>query len=206
MNRQKLIQQIIEKEFSLFDEVSNRGGRAYCQDDFDTFNIMRGSQFEAWSDAMLESYQEDLLTCPSGRNLLSEKYARMMEETHPEEYIEIEPFLPQLSKEQTSLISAILSIQMEMTRDMFHDYPLTCRSNRPLYPDKTYPGITSIRTYLYGELCTYSAKTLSLYYKYLVQLKITGRNLPLEIMENTSRRYGYRNLAEREAFLKKGRK
>ncbi|MDY2738998.1 MAG: DUF4125 family protein [Acidaminococcus sp.] len=38
----KLIQRIIEREWTLFDEVHNIGGRASCQDDRETFFIMRG--------------------------------------------------------------------------------------------------------------------------------------------------------------------
>ena len=59
--RDELIKQIIALEWKFFDKVPNEGGRAACQDDFRTFRMMRGSQYAAWSDEMLESYMDDLM-------------------------------------------------------------------------------------------------------------------------------------------------
>ena len=42
MEKMKLIQRLIEREWTLFDKVRNIGGRASCQDDRKTFFIMRG--------------------------------------------------------------------------------------------------------------------------------------------------------------------
>ena len=41
MEKMKLIQRLIEREWTLFDKVRNIGGRASCQDDRKTFFIMR---------------------------------------------------------------------------------------------------------------------------------------------------------------------
>lgn len=49
MEKMKLIQRLIEREWTLFDKVRNIGGRASCQDDRKTFFIMRGSQFLSWN-------------------------------------------------------------------------------------------------------------------------------------------------------------
>ena len=43
-SKDELIKQIISEEYKMFSEVSNIGGRASCQDDFDTFYIMRYAQ------------------------------------------------------------------------------------------------------------------------------------------------------------------
>lgn len=73
------VRRIAEAEWKLFEQVHNIGGRASCQDSPDTFFIMRSSQLMAWSEAMQESYWNDLITATQqGRNLLTEKYAYMM--------------------------------------------------------------------------------------------------------------------------------
>lgn len=80
----RLINEIIEIEWTMFDKVNNQGGRAACQDDKRTFYVMRFSQFSAFGDDMLRSYRRDLEEAlDEGRNLIMEKYAYMMEFTDP---------------------------------------------------------------------------------------------------------------------------
>ncbi|MBQ8166292.1 MAG: DUF4125 family protein, partial [Lachnospiraceae bacterium] len=50
------VSKIVKLEWEMFDKVKNEGGRADCQDDWNTFSIMRKSQYMAWSDALCESY------------------------------------------------------------------------------------------------------------------------------------------------------
>ena len=76
----KKVEKIIELEWNMFQRVENIGGRASCQEDFETFYIMRRSQYENWTDQMLDVWTNYVLDCGAeGRNLLSEKYARMMQ-------------------------------------------------------------------------------------------------------------------------------
>ena len=80
----EIIDRIIQLEWKQFDAVQNEGGRASCQDDFKTFEIMRKSQFLVWPAKVLESYEKDVLEAgKKGWNLISEKYARMIEFTNP---------------------------------------------------------------------------------------------------------------------------
>lgn len=202
MTRNDLQDLIIRLEFEMFQAVSNRGGRASCQDDQRTFTIMRKSQFDAWSVPMLESYLEDLTEAQAyGRNLLSEKYAWMMRETFPEEFEELRDVLIPLQAEQERLVDAIMQIQIPMAQAMYDAFPAVCACGRPLFQNAAHPGITSSSTYLRGELCTYSSRTLTYYLEHLQKLLHDGRNLPLEILENTARQYGYQSLADREAEL-----
>ena len=40
----------------MFQNVDNLGGRADCQDDFETFYIMRRSQYDNWTEEMVRVY------------------------------------------------------------------------------------------------------------------------------------------------------
>jgi len=78
----EIIEKIISLEWEMFQRVENEGGRASCQDDPTTFYHMRKSQFSAWTEEICLSYLEDLrAAAKSGRNLVEEKYARMMAST-----------------------------------------------------------------------------------------------------------------------------
>lgn len=186
----------------MFQAVQNRGGRASCQDDFTTFQIMRNSQFLAWSEELRRSYLQDLdAATVQGSNLLSLKYAWMMEDTFPQEFQEIREHLPTLSPTVRSMVQEILSLQLSMTEKLFLEYPLSCAGSRPIHPVASYPQIASIETYLRGELYTYSEKTLELYLHNLRDYISRDQNYAEVILEYTARQYGYSSLAELEASL-----
>ena len=56
IENEKLAYRIAEMEFKAFDKVINEGGRADCQDDWETFSIMRVSQYLTWNTPMLTQY------------------------------------------------------------------------------------------------------------------------------------------------------
>ena len=85
--KEDLAAKILEIEWKMFQNVPNIGGTALCQQDPETFEIMRFSQTMSGSEAFLESYLCDLKEAKKNeRNLLTEKYARMMASTSPREY------------------------------------------------------------------------------------------------------------------------
>ena len=70
-----LVMCIVECEWKQFDKVQDVGGRATCQDDWETFQIMRTSQFRGWPEDLLQSYLMDLKDADIvGHNLFAEKY------------------------------------------------------------------------------------------------------------------------------------
>lgn len=200
--REQHINDIISAEWNMFDKVKNKGGRASCQDDFETFSIMRKSQYMTWSDELLESYLSDLHNAEnSGRNLISEKYARMMEYTSPEEYREIESSLPVMTSEQRNIINQIAVIQVGFMEDFAEKYPKLAKNARSITSADDSAENTSYETYLKGELSTYSPETLTLYGRFIADLYSSGKNPAELIMLNTVKLYGYKNLDDAESKL-----
>jgi len=195
--KEQKINDIINIEWKMFDKVQNIGGRASCQDDFETFSIMRKSQYMTWNDELLESYLTDLHNAEkSERNLISEKYARMMEYTSPEEYKKMS--MPDMSQKQRDIINQIAEIQAGWMDDFAEKYPRLAGNARSIHSSDDNIYNTSYETYLKGELSTYSSGTLSLYGRFIVDLYKSGKNLATLIMLNTVKLYGYKNLDDAE--------
>ena len=194
-----MIDKIIAEEFSQFDKVQNEGGRADCQDDFETFRIMRKSQYLTWSKEMLQSYYDDLVTAGSrGWNLIMEKYARMMQSTNPLRYAQLEKDLPVISEDRIRIQEEIIKIQVAWMEEFTKLYPGLAGNMRSIYTSSDTSFNTSYETYLRGELGTYSEKTMLLYASFIIGLLKAGRNLAVETMGNTVKLYGYGSLREAE--------
>ena len=100
-----IIDAIVQLEWKFFDKVQNEGGRADCQNDWQTFSVMRRSQYQAWTGPMLESWLSDLLRAyDEGRNPLTEKYGYMMQSTSPDEYAAIKDQLPVISFQKAAMV------------------------------------------------------------------------------------------------------
>lgn len=195
--REELIAKIVAMEWKMFQHVANIGGRAACQNDYETFSIMRSSQATAWSEAALASYLEDLVEAEeNGRNLLTEKYARMMEFTVPWEYERIQHHLPPLEQKTRLLIDQIAKINLAWEKELQANFPYIRRRGRPASSSDDTPYITSIETYLRGELATYSPRTLALYYQNVLEQRAANINGVKIVLAATMQRYGFNSLAE----------
>jgi hypothetical protein len=197
MSKEALITKIIDLEWNMFHNVSNIGGKASCQDNPETFKIMRHSQAVSWSEDTLESYLNDLsIAQETKRNLLTEKYARMMQYTSPLEYAKIEHRLPSLDPEIIPLIDKIVKIVMEWEEELSVKFPNILKRGRPIYSTNDSMFVTSVETYLRGELMTYSQRTLELYYQNVLKQqseRINGSEITLLYMV---KQYGFNTLAE----------
>ncbi len=192
-------QALAQEEWEQFQQVQNEGGRASCQDDPDTFFRMRRSQFAPWPEELVDAYAADLRSARAvGRNLLTEKYAWMMERTAPERFRRISPLLPPPSELSERLIERVVELQLPWMEEYREKYPRLSAGNRPTRSSQDGPWSASFETYLRGELHTYSERTLLLYLDFLKELKAEGKNLSLLIMESTVRSYGYRDLEDAE--------
>lgn len=197
-----LVDKVISLEWKQFDKVENIGGRADCQDDFNTFNIMRRSQYMAFSEELLKSYYLDLAEAErKGWNLIAEKYARMMEYTSPAEYSKIKNQLPARDEGRLQIQEAIIEIQISMMEEFAKEYPKMAANARSIhtYEDNIYN--TSYETYLRGELGTYSDETLILYGRFITGCIENNINLAYKIMNNTAVLYGYKSVEDAEAKL-----
>ena len=198
----ELTNEIIEMEWDLFDKVQNVGGRASCQDDKTTFFIMRSSQLEAWTQAMRESYREDLLQArKTGRNPLSEKYGYMMQRTSPAEFAQIMHLLPPRLPQKDAMIDRICAAHVVWLEEMTEKYPHVAGRGRVIRKEQDTPLATSFETYLWGELATYSMTTVARYAEYVERLQREGKNLNEMILQNTVSQYGYASLEQAESKL-----
>ncbi len=162
--KEELISKIISIEWYMFSNVKNRGGKASCQEDPVTFRILRTSNFMTWSEPMLESYVSDLETAQqAGRNLMTEKYARM------------EGIIDPLNPDVLPLIDKIVKRECKWLEDLQEKYP-QMKMARPIYSSQDTPAVVSSETYSRGELETYSPKTLELYHKDNLEMEKKGMN------------------------------
>lgn len=195
-------EQIAALEWELFDKVHNRGGRAACQDDKRTFFIMRMSQFSAWTEDMRRSWLDDLRAAQAaGRNPLAEKYGYMMARTSPAEYEQIKDQLPPRTAEKDALIASICAAHVGWLEELAARYPNLTGRGRAIRRAADSPASTSLESYLWGELATYSHRTLALYADHAARLLAQGRNMNEEILLHTVQQYGFASLDEAEAQL-----
>ena len=197
-----LVNELVSLEWEAFDKVENEGGRADCQDDWNTFSIMRKSQYYTWTVEMLKSYISDFHNAnDKGWNLITEKYGRMMESTAPLKYAQIKDSLPELPEVKKEIIEEIVKIQVGWMEDFAEEYPKAAGNARSIHTSEDNMFNTSYETYLRGELSTYSDQTLDLYGRFIAQLCREDKNLAKMIMANTASLYGYASLEELEEKL-----
>ncbi|OZG52404.1 hypothetical protein PSRA_0593 [Pseudoscardovia radai] len=195
-----LVEAIVREEWKQFQDVNNEGGRAACQGNWPVFHQMRLSQFLTWPEDLKSSYLADLRgAAAEGRNLLTEKYARMMASTDPVYYRErLEPFLPAIGEARTAQQERIIARQVAWAADFAARYPRLGAGMRRLRTSDDTRDATSFETYLRGELGTYSQHTLDLYDAMIDDDVRLGRNLTELTIYNTVLLGGFASLDEAE--------
>lgn len=197
---QNLAEEITKLEWQQFQLTQNEGGRANCQEDWQTFHIMRMSQFLTWPLDLQESYKKDLERADSnGRNLITEKYARMMESTAPEIFEHtIKPYIKPILEPRKSDQEQIILTQVKWADDFRNHYPHLGLAMRVLKTSEDTEENTSFETYLRGELSTYSDDTFAKYQRFVNNLRAENLNLTQMIITNTVHMYGYDSLESAE--------
>ncbi len=196
------IDAIVELEWRMFDTTQNEGGRAPCQEDRRTFEIMRRSHLLAWSEQLASGWLSDLAAAEAaGRNLMAEKYAYMMRYTAPEAYAGIEALLPAVSAEKLACAEEIVQMNAAWNEVLAAKYPHIMARGRPLRSTQDSSWQTSSETYLRCELWTYSESTLRIMLDDLRQLHAQGENYVEAILENMVRLYGFPGLEAAEEII-----
>jgi len=205
-NKEGWIREIIDLEWDMFQNTNNIGGRAACQEDEDTFRIMRDAQFKTWGLRCLQSYLADLQKAQkTGLNLVELKYAYMMEHTHPELYAVFSGQLPGVTDRKAGLARMIGKIHLRWSEECAGKYPVLAATGRPMYSREDTPWQTSSETYLRGELYSYSERTLELYLEQVSDAEKCGNNLCEAILNHTVRAYGYESAKAYEVLAERNR-
>lgn len=198
--RNLIIEQLIRAEWEMLRTVEGIGGKAGCQEEWPTFHIMRYSYLFAWSDQMLRSYMRDIDEAFQGnRNLVTEKYAYMMEYTDPDYYrSRLEPYLPEQDDEMRTMINEIAEYMVGCDRELAQKYPKLSSKGRPIEAAKDSGTDTSAETYVKGELKTYSRFTIKHFLDYIRTCKGEGVNFAFLVKDKMVKMYGYESLEDAE--------
>lgn len=157
--QQQLVDEIVERELAMFVAVRNEGGTASCQEQPDSFRLMRRMNHFVHNEPMLRSYLLDLKRASaSGRNLMVEKYARM------------DNRIPPIST--SPLLDVIVNAELASLREAARLWPEIIKR----HDDN---GVNFAR-YLRCELETLSDQTLELYAEELREAVRQNRNMNVE--------------------------
>lgn len=197
-----LINEIIEKEWEMFRVLKNIGGPAECQNNKEEFFIMRRGQWENLPEKILNSYLDDLNNAIlNNRNLLQEKYVKMMEYSDPIEYENVKHILFELTPGHKTMIKQIENIYLIWGYEFEKKYPKFSKLTRNLKSENDTPEKASLQTYLRGELSSYSPKTVLFYLDYIKECYEKGINLIYETHNEVVKLKGFENLESVERNL-----
>lgn len=174
VEKQELLAAIVELEWDMMQRV-RAASPSLCQQQPDTFTSMRWMSHSVLSEQTLASYLGDLrAAATSGRNLITEKYARMDE------------LIPPLSAHPA--IGDILRAESAWMTELSQRFP------------RLFPGpLESFQRYARAELETLSDQTLAAYLRDVSRAAAESRNLVEERYRNLFRRIGLGSLEEEEA-------
>ncbi len=183
--RELLVQSILDIEWRMFQKVKS-AAPASCQSNNETFRKVRGSIFQIWPYEILSAYHDNLKAAfENGRNLLTEKYARM------------DNLIPPLNT--NPLIDSIVDIETRWQKEMQAAYPQlyqrTCRSS-----DSADNG-SNFSVYLRCELETYGDETIRQYHQWVQDGLASDRNYSIEALENLVLKGGFESLDQAERFF-----
>ena len=176
----RVIREILNLEWDFFDEVHGLNGRASCQDDSQTFVVMRLAQHLAFPSEVRTSLLTDYKNLRDDNiNPIEGKYARMMMYTDEEKYAKLLDRLPGVSPIKRQVIVEIVKILEQDLINFKEKYPVTMSHSRPLQSEEK--DVSSLE-YFYAELTFFSYRSLRLMKKYLEEIE---KSFVEDIISNT---------------------
>lgn len=161
MNKNELLNCVLAYELNMFLSVQEEG-HSECRDYPDLFLINRRAQLSGYSADTLDSYLEDLSVADrSGENLIADKYAFMEGILKP-------------SEEKKEFVEPLLEKFVGWQKDFKKRNEKILAKARPIENDEK--SVVSFRHYFWGELNTYSLKTLKLLGRDVAEYEKNGIN------------------------------
>ena len=153
------LERVVALEWEQFDAVLGLHGRAGCQDDLRRFSAYRCAQYLAFPHGLIPRVLAELEQAElSGRNLVEEKYARMMAATDPAEFNRTwANALPLTSAVKRGTLGQLRELLEPALAQAARDLPQTHRHARP---DVSSAGAVSALDYFLAELEGYSLSTI----------------------------------------------
>ena len=202
--KEPLVEKILALEWEMFQEANGSGPKASCQLDRARFGRMRACQYLAWSVEHLQSWLEDLeLAASEGRNLAAEKYIRMMEDSHPEEFSALAGCLPEPDPEARALAAEISAAHMRWKEELDRSFPALAARGRARSAQDASPGAASFESYLRCELLTCSPRTLAIYLRDVRDMLAAGESEARLNLLNQAREAGFDSLENAEEHFRR---
>jgi hypothetical protein len=185
MEKDALLERVLDLELEMFVLIKS-AHPAVCQSDPDKFKAVRGSVFTMWTAEMLAAYLEQIESAKvQGRNLLTEKYARM------------DDLIPPLTEDP--LIDDIVDMNLYWQFELQKLYPALCK--RCCRSVNGSADGSNFSVYFRSELETYGGRTLELYYQNVLGAYDQNRNLTAEALLALVQKSGYQDLEHAELCL-----
>lgn len=154
-----MLHELLDTEWLHFDVVNGIAGRAECQDNAIGFFIYRTAQYMSFPRETLACVHDDVLAADAaGRNVIREKYARMMERTDPAEFDRIwRGKLEEISSVKQGVLDSIEQTLRAMLEDAAGTMPASTKHARGTI---SRAELVSSIDYYICEISSYSLNTL----------------------------------------------
>lgn len=183
--QQNSIQKIIKLEWAMFQKVRSFAP-ASCQSNPNAFARIRGAIFRQWPFDVLAAYLEYLEAAQrEGRNLLTEKYARMDNK--------IGAIIDH------HLLNDIVDIETQWQQQIRDRYPALYR--RVCRDTNLEDNGSNFSVYLRCELETYGEKAIIHYYKWVKRGHQNGENYAIAMLEELVHSEGFLNIEQAENYF-----